>query len=300
MDKEILDSYLKAGKIAKECLQFGAGLIKPGVLVVEVCDKVEEKIQSMGGGIAFPAQVAINNVAAHFCPTEDDTTSFKEGDVCSLDIGVHINGYVADTATTVDLGDNASLVQASRDALDAALALVKPGVPVNELGRAIHKAITARGFSPIKNLSGHGLDQYTVHTSPTIPNFDTGHKLELKDGMVFAIEPFATDGGGSIFESNSPTVFGFVRKKGVRSPYARALLSDIEKYNGLPFTTRWLSRKHGIAKTNFGLRELIKQDIIREYPPLVEIKDGIVSQAEHSVLIHDGKVIVYTLKSSLI
>lgn len=294
MDQEILDKYLKAGKIAKECLQYGASLIKPGIAVLEVCDKVEEKILAMGGRIAFPAQISINEIAAHFCPAEDDTTVFQQGDVACIDIGVHIDGFVADTATTVDLGDNKELVQASREALNSVLEVIKPGITLSEVGTRIHKAISARGFSPVKNLSGHGLDHYIVHTSPSIPNFDTSNNSLLEEGMVFAIEPFASAGAGKIFESSNPTVFMMIQKKPVRSPYARALLKDIESYNGLPFTERWLTRKHGLAKTRFGLKELVKYDVIKEYPPLIDVDRGLVSQAEHSILLDKGKAIIYT------
>ncbi|MFH1072778.1 MAG: type II methionyl aminopeptidase [Nanoarchaeota archaeon] len=294
MDKEELDSYIKAGKIVSESLRYGKNLIKPGASYVDVCDKVEEKIKALGGGIAFPAQISINNIAAHFCPLQDDTSVFKEGELVKLDIGVHIDGYIADTAISVNLGNHDNLIRASQEALQHALKMIEVGVALGEIGKTIQETISSYGFSPIKNLSGHGLGRFEVHTVPTIPNFDTGDETALEDDMVFAVEPFATTGQGMIFESSNPTVFSFSQKKPIRSQFARDLLRDIETYQGLPFTTRWLSRKHGIGKTNFGLRELSQAEIITEYPPLPERAGGIVSQAEHSVILHKGKKIVFT------
>lgn len=294
MDQDILRSLLKAGEIAHACLQGGAKMIKPGVAVIDVCDEVERRILEKGGMIAFPAQISLNQVAAHFCPTEDDNLAFKEGDLAKLDIGVHIDGYIADTAVSVNLGAHDDLVRAAEDARDNALTGLAVGVTLGEIGRTIQETISSYGFSPIRNLSGHGLDRFVVHTKPTIPNFDTGDKATLVEDMVFACEPFATPGKGSIFESSNPTVFSLIQKRPVRSAYARELLSTIEGYQGLPFTTRWLSRKHGRGKTAFGLKELIQAGIVQEYPPLPEVTQGIVSQAEHSVLFDGKRKVVYT------
>jgi len=294
MEKEILDSYINAGKIAAQALNYGKTLIKVDAKVVDVCDKVEEKIRSLGGSIAFPAQISINNIAAHFCPVQDDPLVFKEGDLAKLDLGVHINGFVADTATSVNLGDHDNLIKASREALNNALKIIDIGVTLAEIGKTIHETITSYGFSPIKNLSGHGLGKFIIHQKPTIPNFDTGDTTKITEDLVFAVEPFATNGHGSVFESSPATIFSLINKKPVRSPYARALLKDIDQFNELPFTTRWLSRNHGFGKTGFGLKELVRFDVIKEFPPLPEKDDGIVSQAEHSLLFHKDKKIIFT------
>ncbi|NQU98170.1 type II methionyl aminopeptidase [Candidatus Woesearchaeota archaeon] len=292
MDSDVIKKFKESGKIAATALQHGAKMIIVGAKLVDVCDAVEEKIKELGGEPAFPAQSSRNDIAAHYCPEEDDETVYEEGDVVKLDCGVHVDGYVSDNAVTVDLGDNAELVKASRDAVNAALKLVKPGVRIGELGRAIQEAIEKYGFAPVKNLSGHGIGRYSVHGSPSIPNFDTGNKLELQEGQSIAIEPFASAGAGMIYESGNPTVFMQIDRKPIRSQFARAILKDIEAYKGLPFALRWLSRKHDIGKTKFGLKELLNAGIIRGYPPLPDVKHGLVSQAEHSVLVLDKPIII--------
>lgn len=295
MEKDVLEAYKKAGKIAAEALQQGKKRIKVGAKLVEVCDAVEEYIRSQGAQPAFPAQVSLNQVAAHYCPDFEDPIVFKEGDLAKLDVGVHVDGYVGDNALTVDLGDHKELVQASKDALRAALALVQPGVTLGQLGNAIQDAIARHELSPVKNLSGHGLDHYQIHTAPSIPNVDTGDMTELEEGMAIAIEPFATNGYGAIYESAPPTIFSQQTHKPVRSPYARELLKHIETYQGLPFAKRWLVQMFGPGKTAFGLRELINAGILKEHPPLPEKEKGLVSQAEHSILVLDKPVITTLL-----
>ena len=291
MEKEILDKYVEAGKIASEAREYGKSLIKAGASLLEVSDKTEKKILELGGKLAFPAQISLNDVAAHNCADPDDTTKFKEGDICKLDIGVHIDGYVADTACSVDLGDNNDLVKASEDALNEALKMIKPGVTLAEIGEVIKNAISKYNLSPIKNLSGHGLDRFVIHGPPTIPNFNTNDDTKLEEDQVIAIEPFATDGMGMIYEGDRANIFSLIEKKPVRSNITREILKEIEKFEGLPFTTRWLTKRFPLFKVNFALRELLQIESIRKYPPLPEKNHGLVSQAEHTIIVKDKPII---------
>ncbi len=294
MDEESKQNYIRAGKISAQVLEFGKSLLKKGNSLLDATEKVEKKIHELGGKPAFPAQISCNEIAAHFCPEDEDKTVF-DSQVVSLDIGINIEGVITDSACTVDLsGSYADLVKASQKALDEALNVINAGVELRQIGRVINDAISSYGYVPIRNLSGHGLGLYNIHDEPTIPNIDNGDKTTLKKGMVFAIEPFATTGAGMVHESGLATVFMLEHKKPVRSQITREILREIETYDGLPFAKRWLTRKFG-AKANFAFRELTQLGILHQFPPLVEINKGIVSQAEHSVLIDDkGEVIVYT------
>ncbi|MCK4590032.1 MAG: type II methionyl aminopeptidase [Nanoarchaeota archaeon] len=292
MDEETFQKYIKAGKIAAQVREFGKSLIKPGAKVVDVLDQIENKIKELGGEIAFPAQISLNETAAHFCPLLNDQTEFKD-QICKLDVGVHIDGYIADTATTVDLsGQHQDLIKASQEALNKALDLIKPGIKIKEIGKAIHEEITRYNFAPIKNLSGHGLGHFDIHTKPSIPNYDTGDERTIEEGMVFAVEPFASTGKGVVYESGEAGVFMLENKKPTRNPITRQVLKEIETYNGLPFAKRWLEKKFG-AKVNFAFRELKQLGCLKEFPPLVDESKGLVSQAEHSVILKD-KAIVFT------
>jgi methionyl aminopeptidase len=298
LDSDTLAQYVKAGRIAAKALNHGARLIKEGAIIRDVLDKVEEYIAKQGAAPAFPAQISLNAVAAHSCPAQEDETIFSHTDLVKLDVGVHVSGYIGDTALTVNLDkENAEkelLVEASRAARDAAIKLVKAGVTPHELGAAIEHEIMTRGFKPVRNLSGHGLGQYQIHTVPSIPNFASSERHALATGQVIAIEPFATTGKGLIYSSSGPTVFALKQLKPVRSPAAREVLEKIKEYNGLPFTERWLTRAFG-AKAKLGLLELRRVGILQEYPPLPEESKGLVSQSEHTLLVREDSCRILTL-----
>ena len=150
------------------------------------------------------------------------------------------------------------------------------------------------GFAPVRNLSGHGLGKFEVHIRPTIPNYDNGDSTELKQGDVVAIEPFATNGEGIVIETSNPGVFALTNKKPVRDATTRIILKEIEKYKGLPFAKWWLEEKFPSFKVNFALKRLANNGIITEYSPLAEREKGLVSQAEHTILVEEKKAFVLT------
>ena len=290
-----IKKFEKAGKIAAEARAFGKSLCKENVLCLEIAEKIEGRMRELGGEPAFPVDVSINYIAAHASPLEHDTTRLKKGDVVKLDIGVHVEGCVVDTAVSVEVGsnNNIKLIEAVEVALENAIKIVKDGVKVSEIGKVIQETIMKYGFSPIKNLSGHGLKEYEVHAGLTIPNYDNGDKRELKEGMIVAIEPFATNGVGEVKEGKKSGVYGLIEKKPVRVQSARAVLEHIEKnFKTLPFAARWLNKK--FKNINFLLRVLENEGIIKQYSQLPEKSKGIVSQAEHSMIVEKDGVKILT------
>jgi methionyl aminopeptidase len=284
---ENIEDWRKAGKIAAEALMYGKSLIKPGAKLVDVSEAVDNKILELGGKPAFPAQISCDHIAAHYCADPDDDIVFDKQVAC-LDVGVHINGAIGDCACTVDLsGKNGKLVEAAEKALENAIKIVKPGVTLGEIGKVIQETISSYGFAPVKNLSGHALSLFNIHDKPTIPNFDTGDQTTLEKGMVIAIEPFATTGAGMIYETDRANIFAVVNPKPVRSMITRQVFREIAEYEGLPFTTRWLVKKFPLPKVNFALRELIKLDIIKQFPPLPEKEKGLVAQAEKTLIVDE-------------
>jgi len=290
---ENLEDWKKAGIISAQALEFGKNLIKKGNSLLDTSNKIEEKIKELGGELAFPVQISLDDIAAHFCPDADDKTVF-ENQLANLDIGVAVNGAIGDNALTVDLSEkNIDLVKASREALNEAIKIIQIATPLGEIGKVIEETIKSFGFNPVRNLTGHGLDIYNIHSSPTIPNFNNKDETKLEKGQIIAIEPFATPGTGFIHEKGKATLYALIQKKPVRMPFIRQILKEIEKYNGLPFTKRWLTAKFGEPKINFALQQFKQLDMIKEYPPLVERSNALVSQAEHTLLI-DDKVEVLT------
>ncbi len=291
---ENLESWRKAGKIAAQALSYGKSLIKPGNSLLEVTEKIEKKIHELGGVPAFPTQISCDDIAAHYCAYSDDKTIFKD-QLVNLDVGVAVDGCIGDTACCVDLsGKNEKLVEAAELALKSAIEAVTKKKTLGEIGLAIQKAIESFGFSPVRNLSGHGLDVNGIHTKPSIPNYDNGDTTILKN-QIIAIEPFATNGKGNIYESGQATIFQLKRKKPVRNPIVRKIIKEIDSYEGKPFCTRWLEKKFHKGYVSLAIKEMKNIGMLNEYPPLPDQGHGLVSQAEHSLYIDkDGNVEILT------
>ena len=285
MESEVLEKYRKAGEILAKVREEAASMVDVGVSILEVAEFVEATTRALGGEPAFPCNISRDRVAAHDTPRPRDEGVFGE-EMAKLDIGVHVDGYIADAAVTVDLGGHPDLVEASASGLAAAIELVSAGVSTAELGAAIEEAIRGYGYSPVANLTGHGLGRYQAHGEPSVPNRAVEKGVVLSAGEVIAIEPFATDGVGRITEAPEVEIFSFVTKRPVRSPAARALLKQVqENYSTLPFARRWLSGE----RIDYAIGQLLRAGILHRYPLLWEAEGALVSQAEDTVIVlEDG------------
>ncbi|WNY26297.1 type II methionyl aminopeptidase [Methanolapillus ohkumae] len=283
--EEILDKYRAAGLIHHQVMADAREKIKTGLSLYEYAVYIDRRIIELGGQSAFPVNISLNADAAHDTPLFEDTRVFGN-DVVKVDVGVHVDGYIADGAMTIDLsGKNAALVKASEEALKAAIDTAKAGIGTNQIGAAIEDMITALGFSPIRNLMGHGLSQYTTHAEPSIPNCRFSREVILNAGDTIAIEPFATDGMGYVDNGSIKEIYSRISKKSTRLPIVRKVLDQIDAYHGLPFAKRWLTSE----KLDFSLNQLEREGILTSYPVLVEVAGGLVSQAEHTLIItEDG------------
>ncbi|PIN74941.1 type II methionyl aminopeptidase [Candidatus Woesearchaeota archaeon CG10_big_fil_rev_8_21_14_0_10_37_12] len=291
MTSEEYEKWIQAGKIAAEALEYGRTLIKNGAIMRDVCEKIDQKIIDLGAKPAWPSQISMDSVAAHYTPDHDDESAF-DGQVVSLDVGAQVDGYVGDNALTVDLsGKYDYILKAAQEALNAGISKVKTGATLGEIGKAIQDAITARDLVSIKNLSGHGISRFVIHDKPSVPNYATNDSRQLKEGQVIAIEPFASNGIGMIYETDQANIFNLRRRKPIRSPFAREILNFIEQeYGPFPFATRWLAANFGAGKTNLAIRELLKHDILDAHPPLAEQnKDAKVAVFEKTMIVrNDG------------
>lgn len=296
MDAYALECHRRAGKIAKECREWAVANIKPGIAVRHVLESVEEMIRARGAEPGFPAQSSRNSVAAHYCSAPGDPLAYEEGDCVKVDIGVHVDGYVADTAASVDLSTDGRwkpLIKASADALAAAIATVGPGVKVGKIGAAIERTIMAAGFQPVRNLTGHGLGRWKVHTAPQIPNYGENAGSALQPDSVFAIEPFACTGRGYIRERGRAEVFMMVRPPKKAKGLDRDVLKAIEAWRGLPIARRYFQHLDS-ALVEDTLSRLAKQGSLMRYPPLVEEEGVMVAQTEHSLYLGPDGVEILT------
>ncbi len=288
IDPHALACYKEAGRVAAQGLQLAVSRVKPGVSMREVLDEVEAFIIEQGCEAAFPAQSCVNSTAAHYCPTESEDYLYQEGDIVKIDVGAHKDGYIGDNATTITLGgseEDKRLAQVVRDALTAVEKILKAGITPDDIGRVVNHTIREAGFLPIRNLTGHGLDRYTQHASPSIPNEPCGENAPLRAGTVIAIEPFATNGtAGLIVNGDGASIHSIDASKPVRNPTARDVLTFARRYNGLPFATRWLTKELG-GRALIGLAELRRAGALHSYPPLPEKSGGRVAQHENTYLI---------------
>ncbi len=295
---DYFDHFLIAGNLAKEVRSYGQSLIVPGASYHEVREKIAKKIGQLGAIAAFPPQISLNHVAAHYLAWPDEEIVFSD-QLVKLDVGVCYRGAIGDCAVTVDLsGKYQHFIDAAEAALKAAEQTVEVGVKISEIGRVIAETISSYRLKPIKNLSGHGLGYYQVHTSPLIGNYQTRCQEKIRPGMTFAIEPFVTDGFGLIYEDKNPTIFTLQSSYSYKPTSAAtcALLTKMETFQGLPFAIHDLMNEDfSLEQVKETLQELMRVKAVAGYPPLIEQRNGMVAQAENSVLVdHAGKVTITT------
>jgi methionyl aminopeptidase len=295
LTQEQISNYKKAGEIAKKIKIYAIELIKPGMPLLEIAEKIEEQIIKQGGEIGFPVDLNIDDITAHYTPGYNDETLAKG--LLNVDIGVQIKGCICDFAFSIDLTTekkHKAMIEASEQALKNAIDLVKQKKQetiISEIGREIQNTIEKAGFIPIVNLSGHSLDEFEIHAGLTIPNIDNSSNKKLGNG-AFAIEPFATlsSASGKVYDSGAGNVFRITGKGAVRDSFARQVLEFIiENKKTLPFSQREIVKKFS-SRALFALRNLEQAGAIEEYSQLVESSHAPVCQSETSLIIHDGEV----------
>ncbi|AFZ71072.1 methionine aminopeptidase, type II [Caldisphaera lagunensis DSM 15908] len=297
---EEIEKLIKAGKIGAEARDLGASLVKPGASSREICDEVENYIIKKGADIAFPCNLSINEIAAHYTPGIEDDMKIPSMGIIKIDVGASIDGYLSDTATSVIIGDQfKELAMSVKKALENVINIMKPNISIYDIGKTIEMSIKSQGFRPIKNLTGHTISRYNLHAGESIPNYPdrTMFYKRLRPGTQVAIEPFGTFGKGFVIDGPKAFIYSLTGRKPKNiSEDAKQLLEYIEKkYNALPFAARWLIKEFEKSKVEDLLNELTMQKALVDYPILIEAGRGIVAQYEHTFLILNDRVIVTTL-----
>ena len=283
-----LEDYLKAGNIAGEVRENVRKTDWIGSTLAEICDYVESEIIKRGAKCAFPVNTSMNEIAAHYTAEPNDPKTVSDTDLVKIDLGVQINGYIADTAVTVNYDPQYDqMVQTAEDALQNAMSMIKAGVKSKDVGRTIQKTIQDMGFKPIANLSGHSLDQYTIHAGKTVPNMWTIGSFLFSENQAYACEPFVTTKNALGFVRNGKikNIFALVSRKKTKDEKADRLTDYIwNNFNMLPFALRWLLKEWEEKEARRLLEILVKKKVVRAYAILVEANGKTVAQAEHTFI----------------
>lgn len=293
MEKEVLDKYIEAGKIAAQVLDYAKGIVREDMHLTDLAEKIEKKIFELNGKPAFPVNLSINEMAAHYHPSLNDKTTIKKDDYVKIDVGVHVNGYIGDIATTVRLSGKDDLIVCSEKMLENAIKAIRPGLTIGELGEIIENTSIEFGFNTIRNLTGHSLDHYDVHAGLIIQNIKNDSKYQLREDEVIAIEPFCTTGNGYVKESGSALIFRWIMDRPTRSQEARKILELArDEYERLPFAKRWIQKSISPLKVELALKELLGSNALYGYQPLKEISNKPIAQSEHSVIVREKPIIL--------
>ena len=297
-DEEAIKKLRQSGRILRETREEIKGFVRENMPIIEVCEKAEELIKRKGGKPAFPCNVSINEIAAHYTSPPNDEKRIPENSLVKVDIGAHVDGYVTDTAITICFNHELKdMVNTAEQALKRAIEAIQPNMPTSKLGALIEQTIKSRGYKPISNLTGHQVGRYLVHAGTSLPNVAHVSFTKVKLGETYAIEPFVTlqNAAGKVENSEEVTIFRFVRQKPLKNPYAKRLLEHIEEnFRTLPFAERWL--KDVISKEHYmeAFKELLASKAVMGYPVFIEASGKPVAQAEHTVLIVEDGCLVLT------
>jgi methionyl aminopeptidase len=200
-----LEKMRRSGQVLRQVLNAVCARVTPGVSTMELERLAEEKIREAGAKPAFKGYydypcvlcTSLNNEIIHGIPSEKRI--LQEGDILSIDCGVVLDGYYSDSALTVPVGTKLKpelqkLLQVTEASLKRAIAEVKLGRTVGDIGAVVQEYVEAHGFSVVREFVGHGIGT-RMHEEPQVPNFGTrGHGVRLREGMVLAIEPMVNMG----------------------------------------------------------------------------------------------------------
>ena len=291
--------YQHAGRIASIVREKTRNKYHVGDTLFQICESIEADIISKGGSPAFPVNVSLNDTAAHYTAEPNDQIIVKDGDVLKIDIGVQIHGYIADTAVTVCYNPKyEAMVNTAEIALSEAVKAAKPNTKASDIGKIIENTVSKHGFKPIQNLSGHSLEQFTIHAGKSIPNTWTVGSFSLVSNQAYAIEPFVTtkDGQGIVYEGKTRNIFSIASRKPTKDKEADEFLEYIwHRFKTLPFALRWMMDKYELKEARHLIELLIKKRNIHSYPVLVEGNRKIVAQAEHTLIPTNTFINVITL-----
>jgi methionyl aminopeptidase len=296
--EEDLQKQWRAAKIAREVREEIRRNIREGMLIIDICEKAETAIRKKGGKPAFPCNISINEIAAHYTSPPNDQQTIPEKSIVKVDLGVHVDGFIADTAISVCFDpEYVDIVNTAEEALEKAVEILRPGLSIASFGSAIQKVIKTRGFKPVSNLTGHLVRRYIIHAGKSLPNVFNLSTSRIKEGEVYGVEPFVTvaNAAGRVNNLQESYIFRYSKHKSLKNPYAKQILEYIKhNFMTLPFTERWLKNFSSSNRYKSAFSELLSSKALISYPVFVEASKNLVAQAEYTVIIVKDGCIVLT------
>lgn len=298
--------FRKGAEIHRRVRQKAKQQIKPGMSMLEIADLIENSVRAYTGndhtlkqGIGFPTGLSVNHVAAHYTPNSSDKMTLKQEDVMKIDIGVHVNGHIVDSAFTLTFEEKYdNLLTAVREATYTGVKEAGIDVRLNDIGAAIQEVMESYEMElngktyPIKcirNLNGHNIGDYVIHSGKTVPIVANGDMTKMEEGETFAIETFGTTGKGYVIGQGECSHYALnqdIDNIPLPSPRARDLVKSIKtNFGTLPWCRRYLERA-GEEKYLLALNQLVRAGVVEDYPPLVDTTGSYTAQFEHTILLH--------------
>jgi len=299
---EILKSLNIAADVHKKVRNWIQHNAKPGIPILYLCQEIEKKIHTLLNydcknplkcGIAFPIGISLNNCAAHYTPSNDDTTVLSYDDVCKFDLGVHVNGYIIDSAFTMAFDHKYDkLIECAKDALETGIKNSGNDAILGEIGEKIQEVIESYSYKSIEDISGHNLGCYKIHNGKAVPNIKIDYNLRMQPNEFYAIEPYPSTGTGNIISNKGTSHYMLNLNKDITNlPFKELKLYDIlnNNFSSLAFCPRWIKP---LASQNIinKFDHLIKHKYIEGYPELYDIQGSKVAQFEHTIFIKESGI----------
>ncbi|KAJ1734558.1 Methionine aminopeptidase 2 [Coemansia biformis] len=303
LSEQKLFDLRRAAEVHREVRQNVRERIKPGMDLTTVANMIEDgtralvEVKGLEAGIGFPTGLSLNHCAAHFTPNAGDHVVVGADDVLKVDIGVHVNGHIVDSAFTMTWNKRYDqLLNAVKDATNTGVREAGIDVRLGDIGAAIQEVMESYEIEldgktipikPIRNLCGHNIGPYTIHSGKSVPIVANHDDTRMEEGELFAIETFGSTGTGYVHEEGVCSHYSLTgsANTAARIPSARKLLQTItSNFGTLPFCRRYLDRL-GESRYYLGLKTLVDSGTVTAYPPLCDAVGSYTAQFEHTLIL---------------
>ncbi|KAH8432449.1 uncharacterized protein LDX57_010085 [Aspergillus melleus] len=311
-DETFFNDYRKAAEIHRQVRRWTQETARPGQSLTDIAVGIDDGVRALldnaglepgsclKSGLGFPTGLSLNNCVAHWTPNPGQKDVILDrSDVMKVDFGVHINGWIVDSAFTMSFDptyDN--LLAAVKDSTNTGIKNSGVDVRISDVSAAIQEVmesyeveIGGKTFpvKPVRNITGHNIKAYQIHAGKSVPFIKTKDQTKMEEGEVFAIETFGTTGRGVLYDG--PGVYGYGKSYSAPSKItsslasARSLYKTInDNFGTIVFCRRYLERL-GVQRYLAGMNDLVNKGVVDVYEPLIDTPGSYSAQFEHTILL---------------